>query len=66
MDRTAYTEPHCLYNGALYLFLRMRGAISEFLNTPSLHGYGKLYLYVFFEYFFLSRLQFQLTKQALM
>jgi hypothetical protein len=42
--------------------LRMRGAISESPNTSSCHGYGKLYLYVFFDYVFLNRWQFQLTN----
>ena len=37
MDRTACTEPQCLYNGALYLFLPSRAEVKE---TEDLYFYS--------------------------
>jgi len=37
MDRTACTEPQCLYNGALYLFVDMNGATNDPINNRILN-----------------------------
>jgi len=48
MDRTACTEPQCLYNGALYLYLYLYSPIDRTACTePQCLYNGALYLYLY-------------------
>ena len=55
MGRTACTEPQCLYNGALYLYLYSPMGRTACTEPQCLHK-GALYLCLYFSFIHISSL----------
>ena len=53
MGRTAFTEPQCLYKGALYLYLRVELYLYSLYGPYGLYK-GALYLYLTVELYLYS------------